>query len=214
MLPACRRLDGAGHGRRLASSRIGFVWMKCQCSRLCVAAVGRDRRGAALWYFLPLILALIEMPSATAEELQVALTDFVALHNQYRWIFSLRRDLLGRGVVSGHEARAEGAIAALGLIAGGVVATCVAMALLHFPVSAALFQRHRARSRRSAGMTRAATSIGVATVSDLLLFCPELPPPRNRTVKSAIRRLTPLGVRENPFSRYARGRSKFEPETL
>ena len=37
---------------------------------------------------------------------------------------------------------------------------------------------------------------------DILLFCPELPAPRNRTVTKGDSELTWLGVKESIFSRY------------
>jgi hypothetical protein len=92
-----------------------------------------------------------------------------------------------------------------GLATAGVVATCVAMALLHFPYRMLYFNALFPFEAATWNGSRCYI-IGVRD-DDRLLYCPELSPPRNRTVKGQDASLVPLGVRESPFSRYRSGQS-------
>ena len=87
--------------------------------------------------------------------------------------------------------------------------TSIAMALLHFPYRMLYFTAISPFETVSWNDTRCYI-IG-SRGEDRLLFCPELSP-RNRTVKSTDKGLTPLSVRESPFSRYSGGGQTSEPK--
>lgn len=85
-----------------------------------------------------------------------------------------------------------------GLWTGGAFVLCVALFLLHFPYRLLLHNK-----------TFEAVNWGAAHCyvigereGDLLLFCPELNPPRNRIVPRADGTLTRLGITESVFRQY------------
>ena len=85
-----------------------------------------------------------------------------------------------------------------GFIAGGIVATCVSIALLNFPYRMLYFNK---AFEAVTWKNNHCYAIGERS-DDILLFCPELPAPRNRTVTKGDSELTWLGVKESIFSRY------------
>jgi serine/threonine protein kinase len=202
VLASVRRLDAAVRSRLASlahSLRLDEVPVLASCALMISATVV----SGALWYFLPLVLALIKLPMATEQELTLLSPASVALHNQYRWIFSLAVMLSVAVWYPVAKLVRKGQSLHWGLIAGGVVATSIAMALLHFPYRMLYFSAIVPFETVSWNGTRC--YVTGSRADDRLLFCPELAPPRNRTIKSTDKGLIPLSVRENPFSRYSGG---------
>ena len=85
-----------------------------------------------------------------------------------------------------------------GFIAGGIVATCVSIALLNFPYRMLYFNKSFEAVTWKNNHCYATGERG----DDVQLFCPELSPPRNRIVKRGEKDLNWLGVKESIFSRY------------
>ena len=87
-----------------------------------------------------------------------------------------------------------------GFIAGGVIATCVALAFLHFPYRLLYANKFKA-------VTWADNRCYVTGErgNQLLLFCPLLDSPRNRRVSAGDSRLVDPGVSENIFTLYSAG---------
>jgi|RhiMethySRZTD1v2_1073278.scaffolds.fasta_scaffold00080_45 protein kinase-like protein len=194
-----RRLDASVWARGAAIAhrlRLDEVPVLASCALVVSVAA----TWTALSHFYPLIMALINLPVATDDQLRLLSPSSVALHNQYRWIFSL---VVIFSVVVWYpvvKLVRRGQSLHPGLATAGVVATCVAVALLHFPYRMLYF--NQLFPFEAATWNGSRCYIIGARDSDRLLYCPELPPPRNRTVKSGDESLVPLGVRESPFSRY------------
>ncbi len=210
VVPGMRRLDGLARTQLAATAhalRLDEAPVLASCALLLsVATVG-----AALWYFLPLVLALITLPTATAEELRVLSPASVALHNQYRWLLSLAVMFSVAVWYPVTRLVRKGQSVHWGLIAGGVVATSIGLALLHFPYRLLYFSAINPFEAVAWNDTRCYV-VG-SRGEERLLFCPELSAPRNRTVKSSDPALIPLSVRENPFSLFSAGGHSTERKT-
>jgi hypothetical protein len=199
MIPPARRLDGAirsGFGALGHRLRLDEVPVLASCA--LVLSVGVT--WAALMYYYPFIMALLSVPVATDEELRLLSPSSVALHNNYRWILSL---VVMFSVAVWYPVMRlvrKGQSVHWGLLAGGAVATCVALALLHFPYRLLYFNSLFPFEAVTWNDSRC--YIVGERGDDRLLYCPELGPPRNRTVKKGDPSLVQLGVRESPFSRY------------
>jgi serine/threonine protein kinase len=199
-----RKVDAAARARteRMAHRlRLDEVPVLASCALVLSVAV----TWTALSHYYPFIMALINLPVATDDELRLLSPASVALHNQYRWIFSLVVLFSVAVWYPVVKLVRKGQSIHPGLATAGVVATCVAMALLHFPYRMLYFNALFPFEAATWNGSRCYI-IGVRD-DDRLLYCPELSPPRNRTVKSRDASLVPLGVRESPFSRYRSGQS-------
>jgi hypothetical protein len=155
--------------------------------------------GAAWWYFSPLLLSLITYVSTGPTETLALLSPrWVGDHNRYRQVLSVV--VIFTIVVWYPVVRVvrKGQALHWGFIAGGIVATCVAVALLNFPYRMLYFNKSFEAVTWKSNHCYAIGERG----DDVLLFCPELSPPRNRTVKKGASDLTWLGVKESIFSRY------------
>jgi serine/threonine protein kinase len=188
---AIRRVAGVvGHTLRLDE-----VSVLASCSLLLSALVV----GAVWWVFSPLLLALITHVSTGATEtLALLAPSAVGDHNRYRQVLSVV--VMFTVVVWSPVVRLvrKGQTLHWGFVVGGIVATCVAVALLHFPYRMLYFNKSFEAVTWNTNYCYAIGERG----NDVLLFCPELSPPRNRVVKKGDSGLTWLGVRESLFSRY------------
>jgi hypothetical protein len=135
----------------------------------------------------------------------------VTLHNQFRWIFSLAVIFSVAVWYPVTRLVRKGQSLNWGLMAGGVVATSIALALLHFPYRMLYFSA--IAPFEAVTWNNARCYVIGSRGDERLLYCPALSPPRNRTVKSADPKLIPLNVRENPFSRYRSAADSSEPRT-
>jgi len=182
----------AGVNHRL---RLDEVSVMASCSLLVsvliVAATG--------WYYSPLLLAFITFVSTGATETLALLSPAHVLdHNRYRQVLSVVVILTVVVWYPVVKAVRKGQTLHWGFIVGGVVATCVSIALLNFPYRMLYFNKS---FEAVTWKNNHCYAIGERN-ADVLLFCPELPAPRNRTVSKDDRDLTWLGVKESIFSRY------------
>jgi len=182
-------------GRVHHAFRLDQVSVLASCSLLASALAV----GVTWWYFAPLLLALITYASTGATETLALLSpDSVWHHNRYRQVLSavvIFTVAIWYPVI---KAVRQGQTLHWGFVAGGVVATCVAVALLNFPYRMLYFNKSFEAVTWNNSHCYAIGERG----ADVLLFCPELSPPRNRTVKKGDKSLTWLGVKESLFSRY------------
>jgi len=209
IVPGLRRLDAVVRARFAALAHtlhLDEAPVLASCALLISVAVV----GAALWYFSPLVVALIKVPGATEEELRLLSPGSVTLHNQYRWIFSLAVIVCVAVWYPVVRLVRKGQSLHWGLIAGGIVVTSIAIALLHFPYRMLYFTA--IAPFEAVNWHDSRCYIIGSRGEDRLLFCPGLPPPRNRIVRSNDEGLTPLGVRENPFSRFSDGGQRPDPK--
>jgi RIO-like serine/threonine protein kinase len=188
---AIRKLAGTTAHRL----RLDEVSVLASCSLLLSAVVV----GAAWWYFSPLLLAFITYASTgPVETLSRLSPDAVGDHNRYRQVLSVVVILTVVVWYPVVRVMRRGQAVHWGFIAGGVVSTCVAVALLNFPYRMLYFNKSFEAVTWRNNHCYAIGERG----DDVLLFCPELSPPRNRVVKRSDSDLTPLGVKESIFSRY------------
>ena len=156
----------------------------------------------AIWYFAPLLTALMipEVQMGTDDQLRVFSHDYVAAHNQYRYVFA--------GVVIFSVAVwypvlrliRKGQTIHWGIIVAGIAATAFALVLLHFPYRLLYFSHQMPAVEWNGSRCYA---IGERGDQDLL-FCASLPPPRNRIVSKNDPRRVPLGIRESMFKAFER----------
>lgn len=175
--------------------RLDEVSVMASCSLLVSVLIV----GATWWYFSPLLLAFITfVPTGATETLALLSPAHVGDHNRYRQVLSvvvILTVVVWYPVVK--EVR-KGQTLHWGFIAGGVVATCVSIALLNFPYRMLYFNK---AFEAVTWKNNHCYAIGERS-NDILLFCPELPAPRNRSVTKGDSELTWLGVKESIFSRY------------
>jgi predicted Ser/Thr protein kinase len=197
IIPPLRRLDtsarsrlrGLAHRLRLDEVPVLASWALLLST--IVTAV-------ALWYFLPVVMAVITLSHATPSELALLSPASAPLHNQYRWILSFVVMFCVMAWYPVIRLVRQGQTLHRGLLAGGIVVTCVSLALLHTPYRAFYFS---ALFPFDAVMWNGQRCYVVGERGEeQLLYCPQLSPPRNRTVRTGAGALVPLGVRENPFS--------------
>jgi len=156
----------------------------------------------AVWYFAPLLAALMipEVQMGTDEQLRVFSHDYVAAHNQYRYVFA--------GVVLFSVAVwypvlsliRKGQTLHWGIIVAGTGATVFALVLLHFPYRLLYFTHQMPAVEWNGNRCYAIGERG----DQELLFCASLPPPRNRIVAKNDPRRMPLGIRESMFKVFER----------
>jgi hypothetical protein len=175
--------------------RLDEVAVMASCSLLVSALIV----GATWWYFSPLLLAFITFVSTGATETLALLSPaHVGDHNRYRQVLSVVVILTVVVWYPVLKAVRKGQTLHWGFIAGGIVATCVSIALLNFPYRMLYFNKSFEAVTWKNNHCYATGERG----DDVLLFCPELSPPRNRIVKRGEKDLNWLGVKESIFSRY------------
>jgi len=181
----------AGVNHRL---RLDEVSVMASCSLLVSVLIV----AATWWYYSPLLLAFITFVSTGATETLALLSPAHVLdHNRYRQVLSVVVILTVVVWYPVVKAVRKGQTLHWGFIVGGVVATCVSIALLNFPYRMLYFNKS---FEAVTWKNNHCYAIGERN-ADVLLFCPELPAPRNRTVSKDDRDLTWLGVKESIFSR-------------
>jgi hypothetical protein len=199
LLPPARRLDAACRTQFTAVAhrlRLDDVPVLASCALvLSVLAVW-----IALSHYYPFIMALLGVPVATEDELRLLSPTSVGLHNEYRWVLSLVVIFSVAVWYPVSRLVRKGQSVHWGLLTGGAVTTCVALALLHFPYRILYF--NSLFPFEAALWNDSRCYIAGERGDDALLYCPELQPPRNRTVKKGDASLVPLGVRESPFTRF------------
>ena len=197
-----RRLDetiGRGFGMAAHRFRLDDVSVLASYALLLSASVL-----AGAWrYFSPLFLAfLTDVSTASGDDLKILSPAFVTYHNQYRGVFTVVVIFFVAVWYPVAKLVRKGQSPHWGLIAGGAVAMCAALASLHVPYRLLYFSVNEPFEAVSWNGAQC-YSIG-ERVDDLLLFCPDLPAPRNRIVKRGDESLKPLGIRENIFSRFGK----------
>jgi predicted Ser/Thr protein kinase len=163
----------------------------------------------AIWYFAPLLAALMipEVQMGTDDQLRVFSHDYVAAHNQYRYVFA--------GVVIFSVAVwypvltliRKGQTIHWGIIVAGIGATAFALVLLHFPYRLLYFSHQMPAVEWNGSRCYAVGERG----DQELLFCASLPPPRNRIVSKNDPRRVPLGIRESMFKAFERPTGSGKP---
>jgi tRNA A-37 threonylcarbamoyl transferase component Bud32 len=153
----------------------------------------------AWWYYMPLILALLSyVPSAAAGDVALFSPDFVTYHNYYRGTFSFVVIIAVAVWYPVSRLVKKGQSPPWGLVAGGAVALCVALALLHLPYRLLYFTLNE--PFEAARWNGTECSVIGEDGERVLLFCPRLDAPRNRVVKRGDSSLELLGLRKNIFS--------------
>lgn len=153
-----------------------------------------------VWYFRPLILALLSrVTEAPVEALTLLSPANVTYHNFYRGVFSGIVILAVTLWYPVFRLVQKGQSVHRGLVAGGVVVLFSALTLLHFPYRLLYFNKTfeavQWRDNRCSAIGQRA--------DELLLFCSELSP-RNRIVKRDDPALQHLNVTESMFSHFGR----------
>ncbi|HKE84199.1 MAG TPA: serine/threonine-protein kinase [Vicinamibacterales bacterium] len=155
---------------------------------------------AAWWYFTPLILALVSrISTASADDLALLSPRYVTYHNYYRGVFSAVVMIAVAVWYPVWKLVRKGQSVHWGMVAGGILVTCVSMALLHFPHRLLYFNK----SFDAVSWNNERCYIIGERNNDRLLFCPSSPPPRNRVVQAGDKALVPLNVRESIFTQFA-----------
>ena len=193
-----RSLDGdfrRGYAAVEHRARLDEISVLASCSLLASALIV----GATWWYFSPLLLAFITyVPTGSTETLSLLSPAHVGDHNRYRQVLSVVVILTVVVWYPVLKAVRKGQTLHWGFIAGGIVATCVSIALLNFPYRMLYFNKSFESVSWKNNHCYAIGERG----NDVLLFCPELSSPRNRVVKRDEKDLNWLGVKESIFSRY------------
>ena len=149
------------------------------------------------WLFAPLLLALLSYVStAPAEDLELLSPAFVEYHNRYRQVLSAVVIFTVAIWYPVTRLVRRGQSLHWGLWAGGAVATCVAVSLLHLPYRMLYFNKQFEVVDWNGSYCY---SVGERS-DESLLFCPDIGVPRLRTVKDDT--ISRLGIRESLFSRF------------
>jgi protein kinase-like protein len=150
------------------------------------------------WYFSPLIVALYtKISGAPAGSHALLSPAFEPYHDHYRQTLSSLIILTGSGWYAVTRVAAAGRQAVhRGIVAGGAAVMMLALASLDFPYRLIVHNKFEA-----ANWNGAECYILGERVDDVLLFCPQLQPPRNRVIQKSMSNLQRLGRRENIFTR-------------
>jgi hypothetical protein len=154
---------------------------------------------AAVWYFAPLILTVMTVPSASVDDLTMLSPEFTEYHNRYRQVFIFV--LIGSIGLWYPVLRLaqKGQVVRTTLWIGGLVVCSITLSVLQFPYRT-LYASLNEPFERVAWRGERCYVIG-QRAGDLLLFCPALGPPHNRIAKRNDSDVMRLGVRESLFSR-------------
>jgi hypothetical protein len=150
------------------------------------------------WYFSPLLAALSTRVSTAPLASHALLSPaFEGYQDRYWQTLSFLVLLTGLGWYAAlRTAIAAGRSLNRGLLAGGAAVVVLAVGSLDFPYRLLVHNKFEAVRWKDADCYM----IGERS-DDALLFCPELPPPRNRVVEKADGSLERLGRRENIFTK-------------
>jgi hypothetical protein len=199
--PAARLRDAAARWARRAALDDAVVlgsWVLLLSSAALMAL---------WWYFWPLFAALFSKVSTAPLERHAVLSSaFEAYQNQYWLMFSALLNLSVIGWYAVYRVAAAGRQALnRGLLAGGAAVMVLALASLDLPYRLLVDNKFEAVLWNDAGCYMIGERPDAA-----LLFCPDLPPPRNRVVPRNSGTLQRLGRLENVFTRSYRSGA---PET-
>jgi hypothetical protein len=163
----------------------------------CAVAVSGLAIALAWWYFLPLLSALVTNLSLGApDDLRWLAPEFLAYHNRYRLVYSA---VVMLSVVVWYpvfKLVRRGQTVHPGMVACGVVLVGTALVFLHFPYRLLYFSDVFV----AVNWNGANCYVIGERANEELLFCPEMPPPRNRIVKKEAAGLTHLGITESLFA--------------
>jgi RIO-like serine/threonine protein kinase len=166
----------------------------------CVVLLSTVALLSAWWVYFPLFAAYFQkVSSARAQDLALLAPDYRWYHANYRKAFSW---IVILSVLAWYPVARVAAFRrerlSSGMLGGGAAVVLIGLALLDFPYRVLYYNRFDAVTWNGAYCYK----IGERR-DDLLLFCPELQPPRNRIVDRRTN-LTPTGVTESIFTRFAK----------
>ena len=206
LMVACKRLVTAASTRARAFEKAvletAHRWRLDDVSNLssCVLLVSALMLIVTWWHFAPLFGALVsinpDISTAPLESLSFLSPKFRPYHENYRLSFiwvTIASCMLWYPAVKLAIRKGESLIRAV--FAGGAAVLVLSLLLLDFPYrfiyrrefEAATWQGHRCY-------------VLGERADDFLLFCPQLPSPRNRRVSQRATDLQRAGVKENIFS--------------
>jgi hypothetical protein len=186
-----RAFDEAVGRLHLSDTTVLASWMLVISASILVGA---------WWYFSPLLGAMFSFIStAPAEDLAFLSPAYSAYQLQYRQAFSgiAICSVIAWWQVARAVAR-TGRSLSWGILAGGMAIAFLSLVFLDFPyrlIYHAEFDRAR--------WNGADCYIIGERHDDLLLFCPELQPPRNRIVKNSTGNVERVGITESIFTRFS-----------
>ncbi len=194
---SARRLDDAAHelGRRL---RLNEVSMASSWALLTSSAV----LAGVWWFCLPMWLMIMglhphDISDAPAEKLRFLAPDQFYAHEDYRVWFTWSTILTGAVWLPVFRlARRTGQRVNRLMLFGGAVVFALSVLLLDVPFRA--FSQSKLETATLDG--RSCYVLGERQ-ADVLVFCPELAPPRSQPVPKEAAGLRRLGVKEDVFER-------------
>ena len=158
---------------------------------------------ATWWHFLPLLGALVsiypDISRAPVENLRFLAPEFSLDHSNYRWWFTWATFFcIAVWYPVMRLANRKGETLNRGMLVGGAVVVLLSLALLDFPY------RLLYHSVFETAIWRGEHCYVLGERGDeLLVFCPDVPPPRSRTVSAGAAGLERIGARENIFVRFS-----------
>jgi hypothetical protein len=156
----------------------------------------------AWWYFTPLILQLLAyIPAAKREDLQLLSPEYVTYHNYYRGVFSLVTVLSLALWLPVAKLVRKGQSLHWGMWLGGALAVCIALTCLHLPYRLLIYRN----LFEVVEWNGTRCSVIGENSSSYLLFCPDVDPPRNRTVDRRAPGVRFVGAQEPLFSHFGAG---------
>ncbi len=192
---SARRLDDAARelGRRL---RVNEVPMASSWALLTSSAV----LAAIWWHFLPMwlmIMDLRDISDVPTEKLQFLSPDYYGAREDYRVWFTWSVMIAAAVWIPVFRlARRSGQRVNRLMLFGGAIVLTLSFLLLDVPYRA--FSQSKLETAILDG--RSCYVLGERE-ADLLVFCPELAPPRSQTIPKDAAGLRRLGVKENVFER-------------
>ena len=186
-----RAFDVAAERLHLSDTTVLASWMLVVSASILIGA---------WWHFAPLLSAMLSyISTAPAESLALLSPAFVAYQNQYRYVFSAIA--IGSVIAWWQVARTvtrTGRSLSWGILAGGIAIALLSLVFLDFPYRL-IYHADFDRARWNGADCYIIGDRG----DDLLVFCPELQPPRNRIVTNGAGSVERVGVRESIFTRFA-----------
>lgn len=206
LLLVCRRLlRGVSATARNVERRLNDTAQRMNLSIVTSGAllVAVTALIAAWWYFLPLLVALVSIypgiSSAPVENLRFLAPEFSADHQSYRWWFSWATLLcIAVWYPVMRLGSRKGESLHRGMLLGGAAIVLLSLALLDFPYRLLYHSVFEAVTWRG----EHCYILGERS-DELLVFCPDMQPPRNRTVSAGAAGLERVGARENIFVRFS-----------
>jgi hypothetical protein len=204
---ALRRLVLRLSGRARALETAALAWVRAKgladvgVLSACALILSASALAIATWAFSPLIVGLLQIfpsiSSAPLEAIQYLSPQLFSYHENYRVTFTwMTIGCLAAWYPALTQARRTGERINRGLAAGGLTVALFSVVLLNFPY------RLFSQSHFEAATWQGQGCYILGTRGDeWLLFCPEMPPPRNRIVNRATNEIHHGGVIEKIFDR-------------